>query len=124
VSVSFYGMTADREPIALDIEDPAHLNLANGKARSFLGFLGLEPGEDLYGETSLPEVRRAIMRARATFKRTVGCFAREGSDTMRPGRCRVVEGGIDAGYFARRLDDFERFLGAVAERGARSIYWG
>jgi hypothetical protein len=63
------------------------------------------------------------MRARATFDRHVGEFTREGSDTRRPGRCRVIEGGIDPDYFSMRLDSFERFLNAVAERGARSIWW-
>ena len=35
----------------------------------------------------------------------------------------MIAGGIDEDYFERRLDSFERFLGAVAERGAMSIYW-
>jgi hypothetical protein len=123
MSVSFYEMTADRRPVALDIDDCAHLNLASANARAFLLFLGIEPGDDLSGETTLPEARRAVMRARATFDRTVGGFVRQGRDTRRPGRCRVIQGGIDEGYLARRIDDFEAFLDAVAERGARSIYW-
>jgi hypothetical protein len=125
MSVSFYGMTADGEPVALDFEtDAAHLNIASANARSFLAFLGLEPGEHLSGEVGMPEARRAIMRARATFERRVGGFTRRGTDTKRPGLCRVIEGGIDAGYFARRIDDFEAFLDAMAAKGAKAIYWG
>ena len=124
MSVSFYGVTADAEPIALDFEtDPAHLNLASSNARAFLLFLGIEPGPDLSGEVSMPEARRAVMRARATFERRVGGFTRQSTDTKRPGRCRVIEGGIGEDYFARRIDSFERFLDAVAARSASSIYW-
>jgi hypothetical protein len=108
----------------LDHGDAAYLNLSNTNARAFLLlFLGLAPGVDLLGGVGMPEARRAIMRARATFDRRVARFTREGSDTKRPGRCRVIEGGIDEDYFQRRLDAFERFLDAVAERGARSVYW-
>ena len=123
MSVTFYGRRPDRETIALDLEDPAYLNMASGNARAFLLFLGLQPGDDLCGECTLSEARRAIIRARATFDRRVGGFTQGGSDTKRPGRCRVIAGGIGEGYFARRIDDFERFLNVVAEKGARSIWW-
>ncbi len=124
MSVSFYGLTPNNEPIHLDFEDPNFLNLANGNARPFLLFLGLDPGEHLDGRASLPDARRAVMRARATFNRRVGGFTREGLNRKHPGRCRLIEGGIDADYFWERLAMFERFLIAVAERGASSIYWG
>jgi len=123
MSVTFYGMTDDRRHIALDIEDPAHLNLANENARCFLFFLGIEPGDDLTGEVGMPEARRAIMRAKATFDRMVGGFTREANDTKRPGKARLISGGIDARYFERRLDDFERFLNVIAANGARAICW-
>jgi hypothetical protein len=123
MSVTFYGRTDDGTTVALDIEDPAYLNLASGNARAFLLFLGLEPGDEPSGEVTLPEARRAVMRARATFDRHVRSFTREGSDTKRPGRCRVVTGGIGPDYFAVRLDSFEKFVNAVAEKGARSIWW-
>ena len=52
-------VTVDGAVVALDFEtDPAHLNMANGNARSFLELLDLEPGDDLYGEVTLPEARR------------------------------------------------------------------
>ena len=109
----------------LDFEtDPLHLNKANGNARTFLAFLGIEPGDDLSGEVGLPEAHRAVMRARPTFERRVGGFTRAASDTRRPGRCRVVEGGIGEDDFARRLDSFERFFDPVVATWARSIWWG
>jgi hypothetical protein len=123
MSVTFYGRTTDGAVVALGIEDPAHLNLASVNARAFLSFLGLEPGAEPSGEATLPEARRAIIRARATFARKVGGFTREGSDTKRPGQCRVIMGGIDEGYLARRIDDFERFLNAAAVKGATTVWW-
>jgi hypothetical protein len=124
VSVTGYGRTATGVPVVLDIENPAHLNLNCGNARSFLLFLGLEPGDEPSGEITLPEARRAIIRARATFERRIGGYTRAASDTTRPDRRRVVELGIDEDYFARRLDDFERFVDALVARGATAICWG
>ncbi len=123
MSISFYGLTADEKPIMLDFEDPAHLNMNNGNAHAFLAFLDLPDCHEPSGDASLPDARRAIMRARATFEKKVGNFIREGSDTQRPGQCRVIQGGNDESYFARRLDDFEKFLNTVVEKGAVSIYW-
>jgi hypothetical protein len=123
VSVHFYGKTPGGEPIMLDLEDPASLNMASANARVVLGLLGLEPGEEPSGEVSMPEARRAVMRARATFERRVESFTRSDSDTKRPGRVRVVECGVDHEYLARRIDDFERFLNVVVDKGATSIYW-
>lgn len=123
MSIDFYGKTASGEPIMLGFDHPAAVNMSSANGRAFLEFLGLDPGPEPAGEVGMPEARRAIIRARATFARRVRGFTREGSDTKRPGETRVVSGGIDDGYFARRLDDFERFVGAVAEMGATSIYW-
>ncbi len=124
MSASFYGKTADDKPIMLDIEHPAYLNLNFGNAYALLGLLGLDPGQDyLHGEVTMPEARRGVIRARATFERKAGGHTREGSDTKRPGKVRVIEGGLDEEGLARRLDAFERFLNVVAEMGATSIYW-
>ena len=94
MSISFYGLTADKKPIMLEHEDPAFLNMSNGNARAFLAFLRLLGSDEPWGDASIPDARRAVMRARATFDRNVDNFTREGSDTQRPGRCRVIEGGI------------------------------
>ncbi len=124
MTATFYGKTEDDKPIMLDIEHPAYLNLNFENAYSLLGLLGLDPGMDyLHGEAKMPEARRAVMKARATFERRAPTFTREGSDTKRPGRVRITQGSIDENYLARRLDDFEQFLNAVAEKGATSIYW-
>lgn len=123
VSVSFYGKTRGGEPIMLDIEDPAYLNMASANARALLELLDLEPGDEPSGDASMPEARRAVMRARATFERRADGFTREGSDTKRPGQVRFIEGGIAREYLAMRLDAFEKFLNVVADKGAISIYW-
>src|SRR5580698_6002393 len=109
--------------VSIDIESPLHLNMNSANARSFLEFLGLPPGDEPYGEATLPDCRRGIMRARSTFENRVGKFTRDGSDTKRPGQARFIEGGNTPEYFKMRLDHFERFLNAVIARGAVSIYW-
>jgi hypothetical protein len=124
MSVTFHGRRPDGHVVALDIGDAAYMNLASANARAFLLFIGLEPSDDLTGEVAIPEARRAIMRARATFDRRVGRYTRDASDTKKPGCVRVIEGGIDEDYVARRLDDFETFLDAVSLREATSICWG
>ncbi len=124
MSATFYGKTQDGKPIMLDIEHPAYLNLNFGNAYALLGLLGLDPGQDyLHGEVTMAEARRGVMLARATFERRAGKFTREGSDTKRPGKVRIIQGGMGEDYLARRLDDFEKFLDVVAEMGATSIYW-
>lgn len=52
-----------------DFNDPRNLNLSSVNARAFLAFLDLDSGDDLCGDLPLPTVRRAIIRARATFER-------------------------------------------------------
>ena len=124
MSVTFYGRTSDGAPIVLDIEHPAFMNLSCANASAFLLFLGLEPGADLSGQVSLPEARRAIIRARATFDCRVGAYTRAACDVRMAGHVRMIEGGVGADYFERRLDDFERFVDAVVEQGAISDLLG
>jgi hypothetical protein len=124
VSVTFYGRRGDGSPVFLDIEDHAYLNLASANAGAFLAFLGLAPGDGPDGDATLPEVRRAVIRARATFERRAAKFTRASTETSRLGQCRVIVGGIDEEYLARRLEDFARFVDVVVEMGATSIYWG
>jgi len=124
VSVTFYARRSDGTTIALDIEDPRWLNFSCANARAFLLLLRLDPGLGPDGEAALPEVRRAVIRAHATFERRAPRFGRPATDTQMSGRCRVIVGGIDEAYFDRRLRDFEKFLDAVVGMGAVAIYWG
>lgn len=118
-----------------DLTDPRNVNLANTNARAFLAFLDLQDQrEDLYGEAPIPEVRRAIMRARATFHQRA-YFVRspqiingsprvndDGSVELRP--VRVWIGGIDEEYLMRQLDKLEVLVEELAERGATHLGWG
>lgn len=107
--------------IRIPIDHPAHVNIANGNAVALLGLLGL--GDELQGEVSLPEARRAVIRARALFDRRAVGLTRGLADTKGPGHARVIVAGIDDNYLWRRLADFDRFVMFVAEKGAVSIYW-
>lgn len=124
MSVSFYARGADGGLIHLDLDDPAFLNMASANARLFLEFLRIEPGPDLDGEISLPDARRAVMRARATFDRRAPSFTREQSDVTRAGQARMITADLDVEYLGKRLDALQRFLDEVVERGAVSVLWG
>jgi len=123
MTVSFYGKTPDGSSIMLDFEHPAYLQLNNGNAHAVLSLLAVHGSDQPDGEMTIPEARRAILYARATFERRASKFTRASSDTKRSGHARVISGGIGEDYLARRVDDFERFVNAVSELGAASIYW-
>lgn len=113
-------------------------SLANANARQLFGLLGIE--FDCCGEIGLPEARRAVMVARATFARRAGGFTREpvsepkgrGMRLVREGNVVRIEqdgpaffeGGIDEDYLASRLNHFAAFVEAAAEAGATGITWG
>jgi hypothetical protein len=132
MSVTFYGRKADGKQVDLSVpgqegeygEDllTPFFNLANGNARSFLTFLGLPADEYLEGEATVPECRRAIIAARATFDRKVDHHTRPATDTKRPGQVRVIDRGTDRDYY-RRIVEFETFVLTLAENGATTIYW-
>ena len=118
-----------------DFSDPRSMNLSSVNARTFLAFLGIDSGEDLYGELTIPDARRAIIRARATFDHRAHNFMRDqevthgaprinddGTVTLRPVRLWV--GGIDEEYLARQLGRLEVLLEALAEKGATHLGWG
>jgi hypothetical protein len=121
MGVSFYGTRVDGTTVNVPFEHPTFMQLSNANARAFLMFLGL--GDTLCGEVSLPEARRAVIRARATFDRRVRAFTREVTDIKRPGQARVVTGGIDSDYFGARLDGFERLIVFLSEREAIRLCW-
>ncbi len=111
-------------PVRDPESDEVGFNLANGNARLFLEFLALPTDDCLYGQATLAEARRAVIRARATFDRHVDDFTREGSDTKRPGKVRVIEGGVDRDYFRRRLEGFAELVERLAKSGATHVTWG
>ena len=115
-------------------EDPREMNLTSANFRAFAGLLGLPIDEALCGELPLSDVRRAIMRARATFDRRAPAFAREertthgaprrnddGSIELRP--LRTWEGGLSADRLAGYVDRFAVLVEAYAERGATHVRW-
>ena len=117
MSVTFYGKKADNKPIFLEDEDPASMNISSMNAAHICGLLVL-PFEDGFGEASVPEARRAIMRAKATFDRRASKFTRE---TSHEGRFYAQ--GVDEDYLFTKLNAFETFLNRVVALGAVSIYW-
>jgi len=105
-----------------------------GNGRAVLGLLGLA-NDELAGEATLPEIRRAILAARARFDRRAPDFVREevveygaprededGVVEMRP--LRFFAGGLDLVGIRRRLEELAAFVEAAAELGADAISWG
>lgn len=110
----------DGRPVAVDL--PAvEMNLANGNAYALAAALGVAaPNDYYYGSFTLPEARRALMRA---LNVDTSPHLRPASDTKSPGRMRVITQGLDAermeGYLAR----FDRLIQAAAAAGADRIEW-
>jgi hypothetical protein len=124
-------------PVHLDDDDPRAFQLNVGNAAAIWPLLGLPlvdghvpPG----GEVSVPEARRALMRARARFERVAPTLVRpveiehgapcpqeDGTIELRP--LRFLCFGLDEDGLAARLDRFERFVEAIAERGATHVAW-
>lgn len=114
-----------------DRDDRPSLNLANSNARALLQAMGLD-SEELYGECSIADARRAIMRARNT---DVSDFTRaeeivhgkpredaEGVIQLRP--VRMVSFGLDVHGLNDRIDRFADMVEEGARKGARGIFWG
>jgi hypothetical protein len=104
-----------------------------GNARALLGLLGLA-NEELCGEATLPELRRALLAARARFDRRAPEFVREerveygaprevdGVVELRP--LRLLEGGLDLAGIRTRLEELAEFVEAAAALGADAVSWG
>ena len=111
-------------------EDDVGFNMANGNACAFLAFLGLPAEPD--GILPLADMRRVIIKARATFDRNVDAHTREPSSSghvvidgvTHLDIPRFHQGGIDASYFERRLAEFATLVEDVAAEGATHIGWG
>jgi hypothetical protein len=101
------------------------MNLSNMNARAFLHFLlGFDPS-DLFGELPIPDARRLVIRARATFADRALLFVRESRDSGGGANlARYIEQGIDLDYFAARLDQFESLLVALQKAGSTHVTWG
>jgi len=109
------------------------LSFSFAPGRAILELLGLA-NDELLGEATLPEFRRALIRARATFERRAPAYVeptrvetgrpveRDGVVEMRP--VRVVWGGIDLEGLERRLALLEDFTAAAIAAGATDINWG
>jgi hypothetical protein len=123
VSVTFYGKSASGGSLGLEYEHPAHLNFNIGNAAAVLALLQL-PDDRGYGTCTMPEARRAIMQARARFERNAPPLTRSTTDTKKPGRARVISGGIDEQGLKDRLDRFEEFVNTMDRMGADTLYWG
>lgn len=109
------------------------LNLSNWNATALLRLLGLEGA---CGAITLPEARRAIMRARATFERRADALTVEAAEVVLPTRveregnvARIVRGailsigGLDREGLAERLERFAAFVERAATLGAARIGW-
>jgi len=135
VTHTFKGRTF---PEFVTLPDPWEfgVHMSSATARSFLGLLELpfEP-EGLCGACTLPEARRAVMRARATFERKVDNFTvksetfyssprqnNNGAIELRP--FRGHDFGVDADRLHRQLERFAEFIEIAAQAGADGFSWG
>lgn len=125
MSTTFYGTTADEQSIALEYEDPAWLNLANVNAWALLELLRIQARPQWDGRVTVPEARRAVMYARATFARRAPEYVRSRTALGGPGTgtARCLDHGIDEECLALYLERFERFLNRAVSLGATRIYW-
>jgi len=114
----------------VETSDRPEMNLASGNARLLLCALRISDA-DLFGSVTIPEARRAIIRARAgslePFTRQAlieyGAPRAEGNlVALRP--LRLYEGGKDEAGMESYLDRFERLVSESAARGATNIHWG
>lgn len=111
----------DRGTFPQSVRPETHFDFSNMNARAFLRLLGIEQ-EDLHGEMPIPDARRLVIRARASFARRAPLLVRP-STTCAITEAGYVECGIDEAYLARRLEEFERLLVALQARGATHIEW-
>ncbi len=113
--------TVNDRPMLVHLPAAVEMNLANGNAAALAAALGITAPNDPYlGSLTLPEARRALLRARNVDTTP---HLREASDTKRPGCVRVIVQGLDAERMANYLDRFERLIEAAAAAGADRIEW-
>ncbi len=99
-------------------------NMNNSNGREFLRLLGLEEDHG-YGTCTIPEARRAVMKARATFDRKADDFRRSVPSVIQGGMTAIPHRGVsDPDYFRMRLDQFAEYVEALAVAGADTVTWG
>ena len=91
------------------------LNMSNSNAYALLAVLGLplEPN----GEISIPEARRALMKARS--RSSFNQFTREPESGN-----RFWDAGFGTDDIEERLDRFENIINHAVEHGGKNIRWG
>jgi hypothetical protein len=121
MGIEFNGLNAQNEFVVLADDDIRRLQMSNSNGRAFLEFLGVDPGEHVQGQLSVPDARRAVVRARALFEKRVDEFtAPRGRDRKNP---QIFLVGRDRSQMADYLERFERLVEALAELGATQISW-
>lgn len=141
MGVQFSGYDArtphPRHPEAFaEVDVPEEFGLANDNARLVGELLGLrlEGPHGLIGAVSLPEARRAVIRARATFATRSGPLARpdrvaygpprlesDGTVNLKP--LRLFARGASVDYLAHQVDVFARLVHALEAAGATHLCW-
>ena len=119
-------------PVRIRMPVEVLVSFSADTAYRLFSLLGLD-AHQFYGEVSLPELQRALMRARARLPRDAATLARpERRLYGRPRECRGVTelrpeigfvGGIDEERLCDRLGDVAAFAEAAASAGATHIGW-
>jgi len=112
-----------------EVDDAPFMNLSNDNAAIFFAILGVQGSS--HGEMSLPEARRALMRASS---RDLSKYERPekklhgkpqevepGVVDMRP--VKYWEMGLDQKKLQAYIQRFAQFLHEVSQRGAKKIRW-
>jgi hypothetical protein len=108
-------------------DEPA-LNVANLNAAALLALLGVLdepdhgplPNTTAGGSLPIATMRRALIRARATFSRRAPRFTREPESTHEG---RVYSGGLPLDRLTEYLSALERLCLVAQERGGKCITW-
>ncbi len=103
--------------IMLQQEHPHALNMANGNVYALMGLLQL-PVANQYGEASVVDMRRAIMKAKALFDKRADDFIEEPQHVG-----NFYSFGISKEYLRGRLNDLTETVEVLASMGATIIYW-
>ncbi len=114
MSIDFYGKISPVRPGWVT-------ELVN--ARAFLELLELQPTEDLQGELSVHDARRAVMKARALFDLKVNKHTREEQEGHGARGARFFEGGLSRERLQEYLERFAALVEVYASAGCTHIYW-